>query len=256
MKDQQQHNKEDVVISVGKLYKSFDDKDVLNGIDLELHKGENVVVMGRSGSGKSVLIKIIAGLIKPDKGTVKVFEKEVDKIDKKELTELRLKIGFLFQGNALYDSMTVRENLEFPLVRNNRKIPEDKIDEAVKDVLDAVGLSETINQFPEELSGGQKKRIGIARTLILKPEVIFYDEPTSGLDPITGSEMNDLINEVKERYKTSSIIITHDLTCAKTTSDRIFMLIDGKFIRQGDFEEVFDTDDERVKGFFDYNFIQ
>jgi phospholipid/cholesterol/gamma-HCH transport system ATP-binding protein len=221
-----------------------------------LHKGENAVVMGRSGSGKSVLIKIIAGLITPDEGTVKVFGKEVDKIDKKELTELRLKIGFLFQGNALYDSMTVKENLEFPLIRNNRKIPGDKIEEAVKDVLDAVGLTDTINQFPEELSGGQKKRIGIARTLILKPEVIFYDEPTSGLDPITGSEMNDLINEVKERYKTSSIIITHDLTCAKTTGDRIFMLIDGKFIRQGDFEEVFDTDDERIKGFFDYNFIQ
>jgi phospholipid/cholesterol/gamma-HCH transport system ATP-binding protein len=255
MKDQQ-HNKENTVISVRKLYKSFDNKDVLNGIDLDLHKGENAVVMGRSGSGKSVLIKIIAGLITPDEGTVKVFGKEVDKIDKKELTELRLKIGFLFQGNALYDSMTVKENLEFPLIRNNRKIPGDKIEEAVKDVLDAVGLTDTINQFPEELSGGQKKRIGIARTLILKPEVIFYDEPTSGLDPITGSEMNDLINEVKERYKTSSIIITHDLTCAKTTGDRIFMLIDGKFIRQGDFEEVFDTDDERIKGFFDYNFIQ
>jgi phospholipid/cholesterol/gamma-HCH transport system ATP-binding protein len=255
MKDQQ-HNKENTVISVRKLYKSFDNKDVLNGIDLDLHKGENAVVMGRSGSGKSVLIKIIAGLITPDEGTVKVFGKEVDKIDKKEMTELRLKIGFLFQGNALYDSMTVKENLEFPLIRNNRKIPGDKIEEAVKDVLDAVGLTDTINQFPEELSGGQKKRIGIARTLILKPEVIFYDEPTSGLDPITGSEMNDLINEVKERYKTSSIIITHDLTCAKTTGDRIFMLIDGKFIRQGDFEEVFDTDDERIKGFFDYNFIQ
>jgi phospholipid/cholesterol/gamma-HCH transport system ATP-binding protein len=255
MKDQQ-HNKENTVISVRKLYKSFDNKDVLNGIDLDLHKGENAVVMGRSGSGKSVLIKIIAGLITPDEGTVKVFGKEVDKIDKKEMTELRLKIGFLFQGNALYDSMTVKENLEFPLIRNNRKIPGDKIEEAVKDVLDAVGLTDTINQFPEELSGGQKKRIGIARTLILKPEVIFYDEPTSGLDPITGGEMNDLINEVKERYKTSSIIITHDLTCAKTTGDRIFMLIDGKFIRQGDFEEVFDTDDERIKGFFEYNFIQ
>jgi phospholipid/cholesterol/gamma-HCH transport system ATP-binding protein len=256
MKDAQKHSKEEVVISIGELYKSFEDKHVLTGVDLELHKGENIVVMGRSGSGKSVLIKIIAGLINPDEGTVKVFGKEVDKIDKKELTELRLKIGFLFQGNALYDSMTVRENLEFPLVRNNRKIPEDKIDDAVKDVLDAVGLSETTNQFPEELSGGQKKRIGIARTLILKPEIIFYDEPTSGLDPITSGEMNDLINEVKERYKTSSIIITHDLTCAKTTGDRIFILVDGKFIRQGDFKEVFDTDDERIKGFFDYNFIQ
>lgn len=256
MKDQQENKKNEVVISIANLRKSFDDKHVLNGVDLELHKSENVVVMGRSGSGKSVLIKIIAGLIDPDEGTVKVLGKEIDKIDKKELTELRLKIGFLFQGNALYDSMTVRENLEFPLVRNNRKIPGDKIDEAVKDVLDAVGLSETINQFPEELSGGQKKRIGIARTLILKPEIIFYDEPTSGLDPITRTEMNDLINDVKERYKTSAILITHDLTCAKTTGDRIFMLVDGKFIKQGNFKEVFDTDDERIKGFYDYNFVE
>jgi phospholipid/cholesterol/gamma-HCH transport system ATP-binding protein len=256
MRDQQKQINEEIVISICKLHKSFDDNHVLQGVDLDLHKGENIVVMGRSGSGKSVLIKIIAGLIKPEEGIVKVFGKEVDKIEKKELTDLRLKIGFLFQGNALYDSMTVKENLEFPLIRNNRKIPEDKIDEAVKDVLEAVGLSETADQLPSELSGGQKKRIGIARTLILKPEIIFYDEPTSGLDPITSSEMNALINDVKEKYNTSSIIITHDLTCAKATSDRIFMLIDGKFIRQGEFEEVFATDDKRIKGFFDYNFIQ
>ena len=249
-------NTDEVVISIYKLYKSFDDNHVLNGIDLELHKGENAVVMGRSGSGKSVLIRIIAGLMKPDKGTVKVFGKEIDKIDKKELMKLRLKIGFLFQGNALYDSMTVRENLEFPLIRNSRKISGGNIKEAIEDVLDAVGLAETADQLPSELSGGQKKRIGIARTLILKPEIIFYDEPTSGLDPITGREMNDLINEVKERYKTSSIIITHDLTCAKVTGDRIFMLIDGKFIRQGDFKEVFETNDERIKQFYEYNFIQ
>ena len=256
MKDLQQQNKEETVLSISKLYKSFDDNNVLNGVDLELHRGENVVVMGRSGSGKSVLIKIIAGLLKPDEGIVKVFGQEIDKLNKKKLTELRLKFGFLFQGNALYDSMTVRENLEFPLIRNNRKIPEDKISEEVERVLKAVGLSETANQYPEELSGGQKKRIGIARTLILKPEIIFYDEPTSGLDPVTSNEMNDLINEVKDQYKTSAIIITHDLTCAKNTGDRIFMLIDGKFIRQGNFEEVFDTDDKRVKDFFDYNFIQ
>lgn len=256
MKDLQQHNKEETVLSISKLYKSFDDNNVLNGVDLELHRGENVVVMGRSGSGKSVLIKIIAGLLKPDEGIVKVLGQEIDKLNKKKLTELRLKFGFLFQGNALYDSMTVRENLEFPLIRNNRKIPEDKISEEVERVLKAVGLSETANQYPEELSGGQKKRIGIARTLILKPEIIFYDEPTSGLDPVTSNEMNDLINEVKDQYKTSAIIITHDLTCAKNTGDRIFMLIDGKFIRQGNFEEVFDTDDKRVKDFFDYNFIQ
>jgi phospholipid/cholesterol/gamma-HCH transport system ATP-binding protein len=248
-------NKE-VVISITKLYKSFDENHVLRGIDLELCKGENLVVLGRSGTGKSVLIKIIVGLLKPDSGTVKVFDKEVDKLDKKELMELRLKIGFLFQHSALYDSMTIRENLEFPLVRNKRHISRKEIDESVKDVLEAVDLSDTINQLPSELSGGQQKRIGLARTLIMKPEIIFYDEPTAGLDPLTSGEINDLINEVQEKYKTSSIIITHDLTCAKDTGDRIFMMENGKFIRHGDFEEVFDTNDETIRGFFDYNFIQ
>jgi len=248
-------NKE-VVISITKLYKSFDENHVLRGIDLELCKGENLVVLGRSGTGKSVLIKIIVGLLKPDSGTVKVFDKEVDKLDKKELMELRLKIGFLFQHSALYDSMTIRENLEFPLVRNKRHISRKEIDESVRDVLEAVDLSDTINQLPSELSGGQQKRIGLARTLIMKPEIIFYDEPTAGLDPLTSGEINDLINEVQEKYKTSSIIITHDLTCAKDTGDRIFMMENGKFIRHGDFEEVFDTNDETIRGFFDYNFIQ
>jgi len=248
-------NKE-VVISITKLYKSFDENHVLRGIDLELCKGENLVVLGRSGTGKSVLIKIIVGLLKPDSGTVKVFDKEVDKLDKKELMEVRLKIGFLFQHSALYDSMTIRENLEFPLVRNKRHISREEIDESVKDVLEAVDLSDTINQLPSELSGGQQKRIGLARTLIMKPAIIFYDEPTAGLDPLTSGEINDLINEVQEKYKTSSIIITHDLTCAKDTGDRIFMMENGKFIRHGDFEEVFDTNDETIRGFFDYNFIQ
>jgi phospholipid/cholesterol/gamma-HCH transport system ATP-binding protein len=246
----------DVVISINKLYKSFGENHVLQGIDLELYKGENLVVLGRSGTGKSVLIKIIVGLLKPDSGIVKVFGKEIDKLDKKELTELRLKIGFLFQHSALYDSMTIRENLEFPLVRNKRNISRKEIDGSVKDVLEAVGLSDTINQLPSELSGGQQKRVGLARTLIMKPEIIFYDEPTTGLDPLTSGEINDLINEVQEKYKTSSIIITHDLTCAKDTGDRIFMMMNGKFIRQGDFDEVFDTSDERIRGFFDYNFIQ
>jgi len=229
---------------------------VLQGIDLELHRGENLVVLGRSGTGKSVLIKIVVGLLKPDSGIVKVFGKEVDKLDKKELMELRLKIGFLFQHSALYDSMTIRENLEFPLVRNKRNISRKEIDDSVKDVLEAVGLSDTVNQLPSELSGGQQKRVGLARTLIMKPEIIFYDEPTTGLDPLTSGEINDLINEVQEKYKTSSIIITHDLTCAKDTGDRIFMMMNGKFIRHGDFDEVFDTSDERIRGFFEYNFIQ
>lgn len=246
----------EVVISIKGLYKSFEDNDVLQGIDFELHKGENVIVLGRSGSGKSVLIKIIAGLMKPDKGVVSVLGKEVRKLNKKELIELRLKLGFLFQHSALYDSMTVRENLEFPLKRNVRNISQGKIDEAVDDVLDAVGLADTADQLPAELSGGQQKRIAIARTIIMKPEIILYDEPTAGLDPLTSYEINDLINEVQHRYKTSSVIITHDLTCAKKTGDRILMLIEGKFLRQGDFDEVFDTDDERVKGFYDYNFIE
>jgi len=257
MKNQKaNNNKNEVVISIKGLYKSFEDNDVLRGIDFELHKSENVVVLGRSGSGKSVLIKIIAGLMKPDKGVIKVLGKDVHQLSKKELIDLRLKIGFLFQHSALYDSMTVRENLEFPLMRNARDLSQDKIDKAVKDVLEAVGLSDTADQMPSELSGGQQKRIGIARTLIMKPEVILYDEPTAGLDPLTSYEINDLINEVQKKFKTSSIIITHDLVCAKKTGDRILMLIDGKFIRQGDFEEVFDTDDKRVKGFYDYNFIQ
>jgi phospholipid/cholesterol/gamma-HCH transport system ATP-binding protein len=254
-KHTQNHNKE-VVISIKGLYKSFEDNDVLQGIDFQLHKGENVVVLGRSGSGKSVLIKIISGLMKPDKGVVKVLGKDVHKLNKKELIDLRLKIGFLFQHSALYDSMTVRENLEFPLKRNVRDISQEQIDKAVSEVLEAVGLADTADQMPSELSGGQQKRIGIARTIIMKPEIILYDEPTAGLDPLTSYEINDLINDVQHKSKTSSVIITHDLTCAKKTGDRILMLIDGKFVRQGNFEEVFDTDDEKVKGFYDYNFIE
>ena len=225
MNDQQTNSKQEVLV-IRDLYKSFGNKHVLNGIDIELLKEENVVIMGQSGSGKSVLIKIIAGLIEPDKGSVKAFGQEVHKLDRKELIKLRLKIGFLFQHNALYDSMTVRENLEFPLIKNVKDITQDKIDEAVDDVLEAVGLAETADQYPAELSGGQEKRIAIARTLILKPEIILYDEPTSALDPLTSVEMNNLINEVKKRYKTSSIIITHDLTCAKNTGDKVLMLID------------------------------
>lgn len=247
---------QNAVISIRGLYKSFGENHVLQGIDLDVFKGENVVVLGRSGTGKSVLIKIIAGLLKPDKGSVIVLGKEVDKLDKEELRDLRLKIGFSFQNSALYDSMTVRENLEFPLVRNVRRLSRQQINEAVETVLDAVGLLRTINQMPSELSGGQKKRIGIARTLILRPEIMLYDEPTAGLDPITSMDINELINEVQEKYHTSSIIITHDLTCAKTTGNRVCMLLDGKFKRQGTFDEVFDTEDERVKSFYEYNFIQ
>lgn len=248
------HNK--TVIKLRGLKKSFEDFAVLRGIDLDLYQGENLVVLGRSGSGKSVLIKLISGLLRPDAGSIEVLGKDVTVLDEKELQELRIRIGFSFQNSALYDSMTVRKNLEFPLVRNRRNLTKGEIDKSVETVLDAVGLLQTINQMPAELSGGQRKRIGIARTLILNPEIMLYDEPTAGLDPITCIEINDLINEVQQRYNTSSIIITHDLTCAKTTGDRISMLIDGEFQRTGSFAEVFDTKDGRIKPFFDYNFIE
>ena len=244
------------VISINGLYKSFGDNHVLQGIDLDVLKGENVVVLGRSGTGKSVLIKIIAGLLKPDRGTVNVLGYDVAALNEKQLRELRLKLGFSFQNSALYDSMTVRENLEFPLVRNSRHLSRKDIQGSIERVLEAVGLSQTINQMPSELSGGQRKRIGIARTLIMRPQIMLYDEPTAGLDPITSTEINNLIVAVQERFHTSSIIITHDLTCAKATGDRIAMLLDGHFIRQGSFDSIFDADDERIKSFYDYNFIQ
>jgi phospholipid/cholesterol/gamma-HCH transport system ATP-binding protein len=250
------HIESETVISISGLYKAFGDNKVLNGINLNINKGENVVVLGRSGTGKSVLIKIISGLLKPDQGTVIVLGKEVDKLNDRQLQELRLKIGFSFQNSALYDSMTVKENLEFPLVRHKRHLSRKQIDDAVKTVLEAVGLLQTLHQMPSELSGGQRKRIGIARTLILRPEIMLYDEPTAGLDPITSMEINDLINKVQKRFNTTSIIITHDLACAKSTGDRIVMMMEGTFISEGSFEEVFNTNDERVKSFYDYNFIQ
>jgi phospholipid/cholesterol/gamma-HCH transport system ATP-binding protein len=243
------------VISIKGLKKSFGDYHVLRGIDLDLYKKENLVVLGRSGTGKSVLIKIISGLLKADEGQVNVLGNEVTTITNSDMQELRRRIGFSFQNSALYDSMTVRKNLEFPLVRNQKNLKRKEIDEMVERVLEAVGLIQTINQMPSELSGGQRKRIGIARTLILRPEIMLYDEPTAGLDPITSMEINNLINRVQERFNTSSIIITHDLTCAKATGDRVAMLLDGQFQRQGTFNEVFESDDERVKQFYDYNFI-
>jgi phospholipid/cholesterol/gamma-HCH transport system ATP-binding protein len=244
------------LISIRDLKIAFGDFEVLRGVDLDLYRGENLVVLGRSGTGKSVLIKILVGLLQADSGTITAFGQRVDEMSKRELDELRLKIGFSFQNSALYDSMTVRENLEFPLVRNQRNLSRAEIDSAVEEALDNVGLSQTINQVPSELSGGQRKRIGIARTLILKPEVMLYDEPTAGLDPITCIEINKLINEVKERYNTSSIVITHDLTCAKSVGDRVAILFDGKFGHAGTFEEVFDSKDERVQQFYHYNFVE
>lgn len=249
-------NYENTVINLQGLRKSFGDLRVLKGVDLQLYEGENLVVLGRSGTGKSVLIKIISGLLEPDEGIVNVLGEHVDQLDEKALMALRLRIGFSFQNSALYDSMTVRENLEFPLVRNKRTLTRSEIDKEVMQVLESVGLLQALDQMPSELSGGQRKRIGIARTLILRPDIMLYDEPTAGLDPITCTEINNLINAVQEEYKTSSIIITHDLTCAKEVGDRIVMLLDGKFERQGRFDEIFDSEDDRVKAFYDYNFIE
>jgi len=256
MKNLQGHIKYDKpVITIRDLYKSFGDLHVLRGVDLELFTGENLVVLGRSGTGKSVLIKIIVGLLQADSGSVEVLGQSLENIAIDDLQQLRQKIGFSFQNSALYDSMTVKENLEFPLVRNKRHLTRKEINHAVENVLEAVDLSQAIHQMPSQLSGGQRKRIGIARTLILQPEIMLYDEPTAGLDPITCIEINKLINEVQQAYKTSSIIITHDLACAKSVGDRIVMLLDGTFERQGTFEDIFDTNDERVKPFYDYNFI-
>jgi phospholipid/cholesterol/gamma-HCH transport system ATP-binding protein len=249
-------DKGESVISIKGLYKSFGSLNVLNGVDLDVYKGENIAVLGRSGTGKSVLIKIIVGLLTFDKGVVSVFGKKIDTLNSRDLNALRLRIGFSFQNSALYDSMNVRQNLEFPLTMNVKNLSRKQIDKEVEQVLEAVGLKDKLNQMPSDLSGGQRKRIGIARTLILKPEIMLYDEPTSGLDPITSTEINELINEVQHQYNTTSIIITHDLTCAKATGNRVALLVDGAFLQVGSFEEIFRSEDERIKGFFNYNFIQ
>ena len=254
--EQEINIKKEPVIQIRKLYKSFGENKVLRSIDLDVFRQENVVVLGRSGSGKSVLIKIMAGLLKPDSGEVIILGQNLELLDEKGLRALRLLIGFSFQSSALYDSMTVKENLEFPLVRNRKHLTQMQIDNEVQEVLDDVGLSQTLNQMPAELSGGQRKRIGIARTLILRPQIMLYDEPTAGLDPTTSLEINNLIKEVREKYHTSSIVITHDLTCARQTGDRIAMLLDGQFVTQGSFEEVFSSKNEQIQSFYNYNFIQ
>ena len=244
------------VIEIRDLYKSFGDLHILKGISLDLYDGENLVVLGKSGTGKSVLIKVICGLLKADSGMVNVLGYDLNNITKAELNELRLEVGFCFQHSALYDSMTIQENIEFPLKYALKNLTRNEMDKKVDRVLEAVGLEQTKKQYPAELSGGQKKRIGIARTIVMNPKILLYDEPTAGLDPITCVEINDLINQVKAEFKASSIIITHDLTCAKQTGDRVSVLLDGVFEKTGNFTEVFNSEaSSQIKQFHDYNFI-
>lgn len=244
------------VIRVRDLYKAFDTTHVLNGVNLDLKKGENLVVLGRSGTGKSVLIKCIIGLIAPDAGEIEVLGEDVLNMDQKTMNLLRRKVGFSFQLSALYDSMTIRENLEFPLKRNLGIYKQKELDERVMQALEEVGLANSVDQWPSSLSGGQKKRIGVARTLILNPEIMLYDEPTAGLDPITSEEINNLINEVQQRHGTSSIIITHDLTCARAIANRVIFLYEGKNHFDGPFEELEKTRDPLLRTFLDYYNIQ
>ena len=225
------------LIEIGNLSKAFDDNEVLKDVTLKLYPCENLVILGKSGTGKSVLIKCIVGLIPPDNGTLKVFGKDITKIKDDEFNEMRSKIGFLFQSAALYDSMSVEENLEFPLIRHKKDISKDERINLIKEALENVGLSEAIDKMPSELSGGMRKRIGLARTLILKPKIILYDEPTTGLDPITSREISELIIEVQKKYKAASIIITHDMICAKLTADKVMILNDGKTNEIGTFED-------------------
>ena len=241
-----------VMASIRDLRKSFGDRDVLTGVNLDLYESENLVILGRSGTGKSVLIKCMVGLMKPDSGTIMVLGKNVFSLNAKELNDLRLQVGFSFQGSALYDSMTVRQNLEFPLIRNFGITNRKELNETVLTALEDVGLAHTVNQMPAELSGGMRKRVGIARTLILKPKIMLYDEPTSGLDPITAMEINDLILSMREKYKMSSVIITHDISSAKHTSDRIVALVDGLARLEGTFDELKQTTDPALEPFFNY----
>ncbi len=241
---------DEIVLSIDTLYKAFGENKVLNGFSLHLKKGENLVLMGRSGSGKSVLIKCLVGLIKPDSGTIEISGNNISELEQKEMDELRTTIGFLFQGSALYDSMTVRENLEFPLRRHTKKLSQKEIKALVFEALESVGLKHTVDLMPAELSGGMQRRIALARALILKPKIIIYDEPTTGLDPITSKEIIELMNNIQEQYQTSSLIITHDVDCARVVSNRIILLLDGVNYAEGTFEELSTSKDEKIKAFF------
>lgn len=236
-------------VEIQHLKKSFGDLHVLKDVNLTVRKGENLVVLGKSGSGKSVLIKCLVQLIQPDEGKLVILGNDVSILSKDELNIMRKKIGFLFQSAALYDSMTVRENLEFPL-RDQKKLSAQEKEALVKEALGSVGLSKAIDKMPAELSGGMRKRLGLARTLILKPEIILYDEPTTGLDPVTSKDISKLILEVQKKNKTSSIIITHDMQCARITANRIVVFKDGYCVAEGTYNELENAGDPWVRSFF------
>ncbi len=239
----------ETVVNIEHLKKSFGSNDVLKDINLKIKAGENLVVFGKSGSGKSVLIKCLVGLIEPDEGTITLLDENISGLKKDELNVLRKKIGFLFQSAALYDSMSVRENLEFPL-RDLKSKSKEEIETLVLETLKSVGLEEAIDKMPSELSGGMRKRVGLARTLILKPEIILYDEPTTGLDPITSKEISKLILDIQKKYNTASIIITHDVECARITSNRMIIIKNGSIEAEGTFNELSESKDEWVSSFF------
>ncbi|HTF16587.1 MAG TPA: ATP-binding cassette domain-containing protein [Chryseolinea sp.] len=242
----------EAVASVRNLYKSFGDRHVLRGINLDLYERQNLVILGKSGTGKSVLIKCMVGLLKPDSGSINVLGYDVPTLSASELNELRLQVGFSFQLSALYDSMSVRENLEFPLKRNLGIYDRATLREKVMQSLQDVGLESAANLSPAELSGGMKKRIGIARTLILNPKIMLYDEPTAGLDPETSAEINELILSVRDKYQTASIIITHDITCAHQVSDRVVGLFEGTNKVEGTFDELKQRNPKELQAFFNY----
>jgi phospholipid/cholesterol/gamma-HCH transport system ATP-binding protein len=245
-----QHSKTPIIEIKG-LFKSFGKNNpVLNGVNLTVHKGEDVVVLGRSGSGKSIAIKCIVGLVQADKGEIKVFGQEILDMNTGQLNEIRVRIGFLFQNSALYDSMTVKQNLAFTLQRHAKNLTDDEVEKEITEVLESVGLAEAIDKMPSELSGGMRKRVALARTLILKPEIILYDEPTTGLDTITSKEISELILDIKKKNNTTSIIITHDMACAKLTADRIVILKDGVIHTEGSYQELENSKDQWVRSFF------
>lgn len=240
-----------IVIKMEHLKKSFGNNHVLRDINLTINKGENLAILGQSGTGKSVLIKCIVGLVEIDDGKLFIYGKNISELKGKELIETQKKVGFLFQSGALYDSMTVRENLEFPLRKQLSSIPKDKLESIVKEALSDVGLDEAIDKTPSELSGGMRKRLGLARTLILKPEIMLYDEPTTGLDPITSKEISNLILEVQKKYNTTSVIITHDIECTRLTANRIIVLKDGVCAAEGTFDELEKSADPWIRSFFE-----